>query len=157
MPEVISMENQISVNCLRSVIHSLEDRYILIRDDWLVCSLFKVFLVGLCFRVPPEGVLLHLQAEEVERDVSPTENAMELYLGTKGEKYIIWANNFIWWPHLLSLMQSTTYPCRTLQQCTQTIQYAAQALLQFDALTLWIKWLEGRAQRKRTHNAIGHT
>lgn len=146
------------VNCLRSVIHSLEDRYILIRDDWLVfvhCSRCSWWACVLEYH--QREVLLHLQAEEVERDVSPTENAMELYLGTKGEKYIIWANNFIWWPHLLSLMQSTTYPCRTLQQCTQTIQYAAQALLQFDALTLWIKWLEGRAQRKRTHNAIGHT
>lgn len=27
-------------------------------------------------------------------------------------------------------------PMQNLQQCTQTIQYAAQALLQFDALTL---------------------
>lgn len=107
------MENQISVNCLRSVIHSLEDRYILIRDDWLVfvhCSRCSWWACVLEYH--QREVLLHLQAEEVERDVSPTENAMELYLGTKGEKYIIWANNFIWWPHLLSLMQSTTYPCR---------------------------------------------
>lgn len=138
--------------------HSQEDQYILIRDDWLVfvhCSRCSWWACVLEYH--QREVLLHLQAEEVERDVCPTENAMELYLGTKGGKDIIWANNFIWWPHLLSLMQSTTYPCRTLQQCTQTIQYAVQALLQFDALTLWIKWLEGRAQRKRTHNAIGHT
>lgn len=151
------MENQISVNCLRSVIHSLEDRYILIRDDWLVfvhCSRCSWWACVLEYH--QREVLLHLQAEEVERDVSPTENAMELYLGTKGEKYIIWANNFIWWPHLLSLMQSTTYPCRTLQQCTQTIQYAAQALLQFDALYESSDWRAEPKGRELTMQLATH-